>query len=373
MSKERVLVVDDEAGMLHAVERVLSPQYQVKSAQSPVGGLELAVIFRPQLAILDVRMPEMDGFELMTRLREVVGDVDVIFMTGAVHEVDTQLIRAIRERAFYFIQKSFDREVLLALVERCLELRRLSTENAEYVARLEGELNAARHFQSGLMPDAERRFGDLTITARCRPCEALGGDFYDYVDSGDGRVSALLCDVSGHGVSAAMLTSVVKSAFHDAHSEDYEPRAIVRGVVRALRPFEDNRFVTLFCARAAQDGTVEYVNAGHPPAMLWGPDRTREELTLTGPLISPAFGELGWEQGRFQLAPGDRLLIYTDGLTEARRGDEFYGAARLFDVAETSQLTGLPFLDEVFSKVDEFTGGAAPDDDGTLLSLAREV
>lgn len=373
MSGERILVVDDEAGMLHGVKRVLSPRYLVKTTHTPVNALEIAPGFRPDLAILDVRMPEIDGFQLMTRLREIVPGIDVIFMTGAVHELDAQLIRALRQRAFYFIQKPFDREVLLTLVERCLELRRLSAENVAHISRLEAELNAARLFQRGMMPAEDELFGKLRVTARYRPCEALGGDFYDHVDAGNGRVSVLLCDVSGHGVSAAMLTAVVKSAFHDAHTEDYEPGAIVRRVARAIRPFRDDSFVTLLCARADPGGVVEYVNAGHPPAFVWGPDRDRQELTLTGPLVSPAFADLGWEQARCELTVGDRLLVYTDGLIEARRGDDFYGSKRLFDVAAQCRLEGLSFLDQVFLSVDEFTRGAPPDDDRTLLALALEA
>jgi len=176
MSTERILVVDDEPGMLRGVARVLASDYVVETSDDPRAALELARELRPALAILDVRMPAMDGFELMGKLREVVPDIDIIFMTGAVHELDAQLIRAIRERAFYFIQKPFDREVLLTLVERCLVLRRLSAENARHVARLEGELAEARRFQRGLMPGAAARSERVRRSARCPPCDELGGD-----------------------------------------------------------------------------------------------------------------------------------------------------------------------------------------------------
>ena len=126
MTRQRILVVDNEAAMLHTIERILAQRYQVTTALSAGEALTVTEGLGPELAILDIRMPKMDGFKLLGRLREIKPDLDVIFMTGIIHELDAQLIRSIREKAFYFVQKPFDREVLLTLVERCLELRRLA-------------------------------------------------------------------------------------------------------------------------------------------------------------------------------------------------------------------------------------------------------
>jgi serine phosphatase RsbU (regulator of sigma subunit) len=372
VSRSRILVVDDEPGMLRAVERVLSGSYEVRTAQSARQALELLEDFTPQLAILDVRMPEMNGFVLMSRLREQLPGLDVIFMTGAVHEMDEQLIRAIRERAFYFIQKPFDRAVLLTLVERCLELRRLSTANAEHIQRLQAELEEARRFQTSLMPDPETALAGFSLSARCVPCELLGGDFYDWIDAGDGHTTVLLCDASGHGVSAAMMTGVVKSAFHDAHAEGFRPAAVTERVARAIRPLADDRFVTLFCARLGPGGQVEYVNAGHPRPLLFGPPRAGVELQLTGPLVSPAFTDSTWDTARCELGPGDSLLAYTDGLIEARRGDEFFGRERLMETVSRSGEAGAGLLTEVLRRVEEHCEGAPADDDRSLLGLTYD-
>ena len=125
MSSWRILVVDDEAGMLRSVERVLGQDYKVASTRSSREAIGLAEEFKPDLAILDIQMPEMDGFQLMEAMQALDPELDVIFMTGSIHEIDAKLIRAIRKNAFYFLQKPFDRGVLLSLVERCLELKRL--------------------------------------------------------------------------------------------------------------------------------------------------------------------------------------------------------------------------------------------------------
>src|SRR5215472_4503908 len=111
MSLWRILVVDDEAGILRSVERVLGQDYKVKSTQSSREAAELAEAFKPDLAILDIQMPEMDGFRLMEGLQVLDPELDVILMTGSIHELDAKLIKAIRKDAFYFLQKPFDRGV----------------------------------------------------------------------------------------------------------------------------------------------------------------------------------------------------------------------------------------------------------------------
>jgi len=105
-------------------------------------------------------------------------------MTGSVRELDAQLTRALREKAFYFLQKPFDREVLQTLVGRCLDLRRLEKENQRHLKRLEQELAEARAFQQSMLPPEQGWVGGISIAARYQPSAELGGDFYDYVAVG---------------------------------------------------------------------------------------------------------------------------------------------------------------------------------------------
>src|SRR5262245_24439496 len=202
--------------MLRSVERVLAPEHDVRGARSAQQGLEVAREFQPDLALLDVRMPDRDGFALMAELKAEQPGLDVILMTGSVHDPDSRLIRAIRERAFYFLYKPFDRDVLRTLVERCLELRRLTDENRRSMEHMASELEAARSFQRSLLPASELRVGPFQVTARYLPSAELGGDFYDVADAGDGDLAVLVGDVQGHGASAAMLTASLKLAFRAA-------------------------------------------------------------------------------------------------------------------------------------------------------------
>ena len=188
MRPARILVVDDEPGMLRAVERVLSEDHHVIGtrlvARCAVGG---RTSFSPELAIVDIRMPDLDGFELMAQLKARFPALDVILMTGSVDDLDEKLVRAIRSPAFYFIQKPFDREVLRTLVERCVELRWRREDHRQNLKRLENEMAEARAFQQSLLPDREAIVNRVAVCCRYTPCSALGGDLYDYAAAAAGQ------------------------------------------------------------------------------------------------------------------------------------------------------------------------------------------
>lgn len=373
MSEARILVVDDDPAMLRSTERVLASRHLVLAVRSPAEALERARAFQPDLAVLDIRMADMDGFELASRLRDVVRGLDVIFVTGIVHELDAQLIRSIREKAFYFIQKPFDRDVLITLVDRCLEVRRLAAENRALIRRLEAELDEARAFQAGLMPEGGERIQRVTVAARYKPCHDMGGDFYDWADAGRGGISLVMADVSGHGVSAAMMVGIIKAAYRAARVDQFEPLAVVRRIANAIRPFDEARFVTLFCARIYRDDRVlEYVTAGHPRPMLRRADGSVEDLLRTGPLITPAHPDLDWQKHRVAIHPGELLLVFTDGITEARNGDEQFGRGRTAQILAQGPRDGEPLLDELLAAVDGWRGGRPAADDETLLAATLE-
>ena len=163
MRTSRILVVDDDPGMLHAVERVLGASHHVIGTTSPRDALMKAAAVNPDLAIIDIRMPELDGFELMTRLKAQFAELDIILMTGSIDDLDEKLVRALRSPAFYFIQKPFDRDVLWTLVQRCLELRWRREQHRQNVERLETEMAEARAFQQSLLPDSEAVVNGLAI------------------------------------------------------------------------------------------------------------------------------------------------------------------------------------------------------------------
>ncbi len=367
--RPRIVVVDDDPGMVRATERVLGSLYDVRGFRSGREALEGIGSFPPDIALLDIRMPDLSGFALRDRLRDTSPDADVIFMTGSLNHLDATLIRAIRSQAFYFIQKPFDREVLLTLVDRCLELRRLSSENRRHTARLEAELAAARAFQQGLLPPPAARINGLSIAARYLPCVELGGDFYDYAAAGPDCATLLIADAAGHGVSAAMLTAVVKAAFDASRTGNYEPQAIVHRVADGVRGYEYQRYVTMLCVRIdTARGVLEYVNAGHPAGFVWSNGAAVRPLATTGVFVSPAFPDARWIQSQIAIAPGDRVLLFTDGVSERESGEDVFGERRVLEEIARCPDGGERLLDSLLEAAHQFGACAPPNDDQALIT-----
>jgi phosphoserine phosphatase RsbU/P len=369
MNQARILVVDDEPGMLRAVERILSGPHHVVTSRSSLEAIAVAARFHPELAILDVRMPELDGFALMARLHAQNANLDVILMTGSVDDLDDKLVRAIRGEAFYFIQKPFDRAVLRTLVDRCLELRWRREEGRRYLRRLETELAEARAFQQSLLPAREAVVGPLALWCRYSPCSELGGDLYDYAVGASGQAALLVADVSGHGTSAAMLTATVKSAFRSTHADGYDPAVVVQRVAGSLAAFGFDRFVTLLAAVVSKDAReLQYVNAGHPPGLLWSSRRAPMWLGSTGPLISPALPPCTWNVASVTLAEGDHLLLYTDGISDALGDEAESGEERVHAVVEHHPEGGPVLVDALVELVQRQLHTEGGPDDLTLVA-----
>lgn len=371
----RVMIVDDDPLMLRTARRVLEQDYTLESTARPEEALDLALRFGPDLVLLDVQMPGISGFDVLERLKSRLPHVDVIFVTGSTERGDlhAELVETIRAKAFFFIQKPFDRQVLQTIVARCFELRDLRIEERRHTASLERNLAEARAFQQGLLPVVPARPGGFDVHARYRPHASLGGDFFDFAEIGPGAATVLMADVSGHGVPAAMISGMVKAAFHSAHADAYEPAAVLGRIASGLRGLGTSRYVTAVCARVFGDPPqVEYVSAGHPPALLISKEGRLVELESTGFWASGDPAMHGWEQVRVPFAAGDHLLLYTDGLTDARCGDEIFGGARLREALLCAREPSHAALDLLLAQVDSHCGPAGPDDDITMLSLAHD-
>ena len=186
----------------------------------------------------------------------------------------------------------------------------------------------------------------------------------------DGAVALLIADVVGHGTSAAMMTAVVKAAFRASHVDDFEPRAVVERISEGIRDFDASRFVTLCCARV-NPGRREltYVNAGHPQPIVRTSSATPLLLEPTAPLLTSALRDLPCEQATVEFGPGDSILFYTDGVTEASGASGMFGMERLISMMMRGDRRGADLLDDILREVAAFTGSANHQDDVTLLTL----
>jgi serine phosphatase RsbU (regulator of sigma subunit) len=373
-SRARMLVVDDEPGMLRAMERILAPLHDVRAARLPSQALEYARTETFDIALLDVRMPEMDGFALMERLAQLQPGIDVILMTGSTDERDERLVRAIREKAFFFLTKPFDRDVLLTLVERCLDVHRLDAENRAHVERLEAELAAARAFQEQMLPPRTFDRHGVRLVFHCDPSTELCGDFCDYV-IGPESGTVLVADVSGHGAPAAMLTGMVKLVFRATLAEGGGPAEIVAQLQASTTLAAARRHLTAIAVRVRpRDGLLEWVNAGHPSGLLVRGGGAIERLESTAPLLHPALPRFVLNVSSARLGLRDRVVLFSDGMIEAHNADggEF-GFERLEaavrGAAEASSVGTLHKA--VLEAWAAFVGNRPTDDDHTLLVMER--
>jgi len=372
----RVLIVDDDPAMLRTVERILSPRHEVRGCSSGAEAIQTIRREPFDVAIVDVRMPGIDGFEVTRAIRSIRPRTEVVLVTGSVTDLDEKMVRAIEERAFYFITKPFSKAVLTSLVSWCLEMQRLAEERDDLIKRLTEDLERARRYQQALLPQGlPRTFGPVRVASAWASSEAVGGDLYDVVPMPKDRVFLMVADVAGHGVAAALLVGVVKTAvgraLQDCIAQDrIELAPAARAVLETLAPLNKNRVVTMFLAIVDGPGrTLHYLNAGHPPAVLWRPGSEGRLLPATTPLLSYGI-ELGKQpDASAPFAPGERLAIFSDGLYEMRdpEGAEF-GRERLVRALTGTRGSIEEVVETAVKETRRHAGGRPAEDDVTLVA-----
>lgn len=377
MSRPRILVVDDDAAHRRAVLRVLEASCEVVAASGAREALDQAAAQRFDVALLDIRMPGMDGFDLMGELKVADPELDVILMTGSVTDTDQRLSRAIREKAFFFLQKPFPRDVLLGLVGRCLELRRLATEKRLRAAQMENELAAARSFQGSMLPARVGTAGPLAIATLYESSRELGGDFFDWETIEGPGLAVFVADVAGKGASAAMLTGMVKQAWRSAAADAFAPGVALQRVFATTRLFPDQRHLTAFSGRIGADSeSLEYIiTAGHPPAFIVRADGEVEMIDASAEVLHPAFPSWHFEQRVTTFERGDRLVVFTDGLLESSRAvdGEMFGIERVESVlAASPRRSAGEMVESLRDALRSFQDGRPADDDLAIVAVGRD-
>jgi sigma-B regulation protein RsbU (phosphoserine phosphatase) len=369
----RILVVDDDPGMRRAIERVLAAGYDVASVEGASEAMALLERQEFDLALVDVRLKDGDGYSLCQAIRARRPETDVILITGSISEPDEKLFRSLEEGAFYFLFKPFDRRVLLALVERCLRLQRERETSERYARELAADLEKARLFQHSLLPSEPVAAAGWRVEGRLLSCDALGGDFYT-AQTVDAGVACAVADVVGHGVSAAMYAGMLRSTLDAARRRGTEPEGVGRGVLRGIDFFRGAACATMVYALLLPDGRVRYLSAGHPPLFWLKGDGSVEPLSSTGPLLHWLFHDRTLPVREVSLEPGDRLLAFTDGTFEARSpADQELGLDRLEEAfkALSDRLMGKA-VDALMDLVLAFCDGRPVVDDVTVVMIERE-
>jgi sigma-B regulation protein RsbU (phosphoserine phosphatase) len=253
--------------------------------------------------------------------------------------------------------------------------RFLATEHQ--LAALEGELEAARQIQKSILPVHPPEVAGFGIAARFIPASAVAGDFYDFVESEPGRLGIVVADVSGHGVPAALIASMVKVAIKSRHDCATQPARLLAELNQTLRGSFKRAFVTAtYAALETETGDLLVANAGHPPPLLWRAAEGKVvETGGRGPLLG-RFADAAYEEERLTMATGDRLVLYTDGLIEARNaaGEPFGDEQLAALVGQHAELPPEDLCEALLEEVRRWTARPAPlrlDDDLTLVIGSR--
>lgn len=373
MNLSKVLIVEDHPASRKILESILRSNYSVFSASSGQEAVDLARRESPDIVLLDVEMPGMDGFQALDILKREVIDsgVPVIFLTARTDVQSKE--RGLKAGAVDYITKPYDRMELSIKVKNHLALYSARKEIEQRNRVMAVEMQMASQLQRSLLPQEFIESEKLLVSAFYKPFSSAGGDFYDFIELSQSRVGIVQVDVSGHGVASAMIGAMFKMAFQSLAPVTSSPGKMLSLLNDEMYKFlPDSDFLTVFYAIIDTDAhEMLFSNAGHPKPLYFRRDSGRIEELSEGGMLLGAFPGAEYDDGRVKLISGDRLIMYTDGVTEARKEDAhdvYYGEKRLKDaVLNLIDLGPDDFMVSIMNELENFSGRSSFDDDICLV------
>ena len=375
----RILVVDDEPDLeplvLQRMRRsIRSGQYQFVFAQNGVEALQkLGQDTDIDMVLSDINMPQMDGLSLLERIPDVAPDTRSVIISAY---GDMKNIRAAMNRgAFDFVTKPLDFDDLRVTIERTLNnlqaWRQAESSRMRLVA-IENELDIASKMQQSILPTEFPESPLYEVCGNMTPAREVGGDFFDIFNLEDGHLGLAIADVSGKGVPAALFMMASRTLLKGAAIGMYEPGKVLGEVNQLL--YEDNdamMFVTLLYAVYDPEAkTLTYANGGHTLPVLIHADGSHTVLPSTNGIALGVMPGADFEQATVSCSPGDTIVFYTDGVTEAFNDQsEEFGMDRLLKIFEAPVDNCRTTIESIFDTVTEFAGDAPQFDDITCLAL----
>ena len=384
--QDNILIVDDAPANLRLLSEMLSKRgYGVRAVTSGERALASVRTDPPNLILLDIRMPGMNGYEVCKHLKAdpPTRHIPVIFLS-ALNELQDK-VQAFAVGGVDYVTKPFQGEEVLARVETHLALRKLQNQLREANRQLRDtnrrmarELALAGKVQASFLPREPAAIPGWQIAAALKPARQTSGDFYDLIPLPHGRLGLLIADVVDKGVAAALFMALswilirTYAVEHPTH-----PELVLSAVNhRLLAETDTDQFVTVFYGILDPAvGTLTYCNAGHPPPLLLGAQYgdTAQPLSRTGMALGVVETEI-WEQTTVHLGPGDVLVLYSDGVTdaedqqEASFGYERLKTTALADLSRSAQ----EIQDSLLAEIKQFVGEAIQSDDITVMVVVRD-
>lgn len=384
--KPKILVVDDVPRNVRLLELNLEAEgYRVVPAYSGQEALGKVETEQPDLVLLDVMMPAMDGYEVCRRLRKSkkTRALPIVMLTAYQKGVENK-IKALNAGADDFITKPFDRYEVLARVRSLLRVKRLHDELLRANERLEDELIMAREVQQAFMPQEYPNIPGLEFSHKYIPTFAVGGDFFDVKELSPGVVEVFVSDVMGHGPQAAMITGIVKTLLTQLSSRLAGPGYLLSQMNERFHNLMASGglaiFVTAFCMVIdTLNNRCTYSNAGHPtPFLLCGrpnesplPSGMEKLMSEPGPALGMVPNTI-YESHERELESGNMLFFFTDGLQELMNRDSVqFGAEELQRaILNNMHLPPHSFVEAIMSAADAYSDGLSNFDDITLLAIS---
>ncbi|MGD9132483.1 MAG: SpoIIE family protein phosphatase, partial [Desulfobacterales bacterium] len=364
VEKQTVLVVDDTPANIKVLMETLKDDYRIVAAVNGERALQLATSDpNPDIILLDVMMPEMDGYEVCAKLKAdgKTRDIPIIFVTAMSDTQDET--KGLELGAVDYITKPISPPVVSARVKNHLELRQareilknqnlileqrveertrevLELQKSEFELRVakekvENELNIAAQIQKGILPSSFPAYPDrkeFELHAFMKPARYIGGDFYDFFFIDDNTLALVMADVSDKGVPAALFMMVSRTLIRSLAFDNRSPSAVLEKANNIMCQNNDSgMFVTVFLAfYDVSSGKLTATNGGHSASLVIDRDGTsREWATTHGPALG-FMEELPYKEETMDLKVGQTLFLYTDGVTEAvSPGNELFGLDRL--------------------------------------------
>jgi len=390
-SKQTILVVDDTPENITLITGVLGDLYKVKVALNGKKALSVAQSDNPpDLILLDIMMPDMDGYEVCRLLKENESTqaIPVIFVT-AMSEIKNEE-QGLSLGAVDYITKPISPPLVLARVKTQLRLynqnryldelvqqrtKELLIET-EHRQKLESELQVACDIQMAMLPeqtDGGITAGRCRISAQLRPAREVGGDFYCIIPIDEDKIIFAIGDVSGKSVPAALFMARACTLLESIGSDEHSPEQILLKVNHALcRNNDECMFVTLGCGVLdTQSGELNYASAGHDPPILTQQDGSVSLLEISGGPLIGIYESAKFSLSTAQLQSGESLLLYTDGITEAfnSEGDMFTSKRLLESLSNNVAHTSDALVETLIQTVDNFCEGAEQSDDITVVAV----
>jgi len=329
-----------------------------------------------EIVLSDINMPKMDGLALLTALGTVDRLLKVI-MVSAYGDLDN-IRTAMNRGAFDFVTKPIDftdLEVTIAKSLREVDVLRQARSLQRRMGALEKELDIARRIQLSMLPTSFPNLPEFDLHGLAAPAREVGGDFYDYVEKGDNRLGITIGDVAGKGLGAALFMAISRTVMHATALRDLSVEACVRQantLLEAETKAMPAMFVTvLYAEMDTSTGEVTYCNAGHNPPLLIRANGEGTYLSAPKGLSLCLLPDFEFHSAQVKLEPGDVLLFYTDGVTEAFNGnrDEFTEERLARCVCEATDPSPKGITEHVLKEVRAHAGSMPQSDDITMLAL----